>query len=234
MKRRTIGIVGGAFDCVHLGHLKMGQCGLKYVDEIWFQPCYSHMYSKKMIGGHHRSFMLELGVQEVLTESARRGKARVSNYEIEKKLELGSYEILCKMREDFPDYDFSLIVGQDNANTIHKWKNSEDLKRDFPFIVFPRNGAEIQDWYLNGQNYFASNDITASETIHYLSSTDIRKVLGDKHRHYYLNKPEWEGNKVWATYYKWMCDSIPLSVMDYISAQNLYHQEVENNLLNSK
>jgi cytidyltransferase-like protein len=50
VEKMKIGIIGGAFDPVHYGHLEMGKEALKKLEleEVWFMPCYNHVFDKKI------------------------------------------------------------------------------------------------------------------------------------------------------------------------------------------
>jgi nicotinate-nucleotide adenylyltransferase len=67
-------------------------------------------------------------------------KMRVSDIEL--KLPVPSYTIdtLTYLGEKHPEKDFSLIMGEDNLYTLHKWKNSETLVKKYPVYVYPRTG----------------------------------------------------------------------------------------------
>jgi nicotinate-nucleotide adenylyltransferase len=64
-------------------------------------------------------------------------KMRASN--IEFSLPKPSYTIdtLTYLKEKYPNYAFALIMGEDNLESLPKWKNSEKLIADYQIIVYP-------------------------------------------------------------------------------------------------
>jgi nicotinate-nucleotide adenylyltransferase len=148
-RKYTVAILGGAFDPVTLGHISVAQHVLKstsFFDEVWLMPCYKHMYNKKMESSDHRLKMCELAVQA-------HGSIRVCPYEIEQRLAGETYQLVkTLMEEDFAkhQYDFSFVIGMDNANTFDLWVNFRELERMVRFVVVPRPGIVGDDsvlWY---------------------------------------------------------------------------------------
>ncbi len=67
---------------------------------------------------------------------------------IEFQLPKPSYTIdtLTYLREQYPSYHFSLIMGGDNLPSLPKWKNYEILLRDYPIHVYQRPGIDLGEW----------------------------------------------------------------------------------------
>ena len=58
-----VGIIGGAFNPPTFGHIRMAQVAREYVDEVWLQPCFNHMYGKNMVSPQQRLDMCRLAGQ---------------------------------------------------------------------------------------------------------------------------------------------------------------------------
>jgi nicotinate-nucleotide adenylyltransferase len=135
-RKKHIAIFGGAFDPPTLAHFRTAQFVLnesRWADEVWMVPAFGHMYGKNMADPIHR-----LDMCRIATKSDRRIK--VSEFEIEHELTGETYKTAKKLSEEYPDYEFAFVIGQDNANTIEKWVNSEYLVHNAMFIVIPREG----------------------------------------------------------------------------------------------
>ena len=52
-------------------------------------------------------------------------------------------DTLAYLKEQYPENDFALIIGADNLNNFHKWKNYEQILVDYSVYVYPRPGIEI-------------------------------------------------------------------------------------------
>lgn len=63
---------------------------------------------------------------------------KVSNVEF--NLPKPSYTIhtLTYLQEKHPEYNFSLIMGEDNIRTFHKWKNYREIIENHKLYIYPR------------------------------------------------------------------------------------------------
>jgi nicotinate-nucleotide adenylyltransferase len=174
-RKIKVAILGGAFDPVTNGHIQVAQFVLntsKIFDEVWLLPCYSHMYGKKMISSDDRLNMCKLAV-----ECDKRIK--VCDYEIKNKFAGQTYHFVKQLlEEDFAknQYDFSLIIGLDNANTFEKWVEYELLEKMIRFVVVPRKGISFDpkiSWYLKSPHIYLCEESPIME----ISSSEVRKAL---------------------------------------------------------
>jgi len=193
-----IAILGGAFDPITLGHLEMTQFVLDScpdIDEVWVTPCYRHRYDKKMASAADRIAMTRIAIDGVY-------RVKCCEYEMRWQVAGSTKEFLDLIKKNSGDYfDFSAIIGVDNANDFHKWACYEQLIKETPFIVVPRKGVARNistSWYEEKPHVLLSsvNDIPE------ISSTQIRESL-KKNRQ---EKPEGLDERVY----------------EYILANNLY------------
>lgn len=170
MKTKKVGLYFGSFNPIHIGHLVIANHLVEYsdLDEIWLVVSPHNPFKKKktLLEDHHR---LELAQRACETYD----KLKVSD--IEFKLPQPSYTIntLAHLSEKNPDIQFCLLMGEDNLNTFHKWKNYEVILEQYPIYVYPRktdNGPE---------NQFTNHpDIVHIDApIMEISSTHIRKAI---------------------------------------------------------
>lgn len=137
---KQIAIFGGSFSPVHLGHLHVAENVLKLIpeiDEVWLTPTYKHRFGKDK---NYISNRLEL-LKKVETD-----KIKICTYEIDNKLEGGTYEFLKRMKEDIKDCEFSFIIGSDCVYDFEKWKNYKELANLVRFIIAPRKGFELKSY----------------------------------------------------------------------------------------
>jgi nicotinate-nucleotide adenylyltransferase len=174
-RRVQVAILGGAFDPIHNGHIQLAQHVLNLsgvIDEVWLMPPASHMYGKKMESAQDRLNMCRLAAE-------RDRRIRVFNYEVEHKLAGETYFFFKKLlgeKELNEKYEFSMIIGLDNANFFDKWVNYKYLERMVRFIVVPRKGVTRDpkvDWYLRPPHVFMNEETEIME----ISSTQVRKML---------------------------------------------------------
>jgi len=174
-RKIKVAILGGAFDPITVGHIQVAQFVLntsRSFDEVWLMPCLSHIYNKDLVPAEHRVAMCKLAVRND-------ARIKVFEYEIEKKLRGETYHMVKQLLEEpfaKEQYDFSLIIGQDNANSFHKWVNYQDLERMVRFVVVPRNGVEADttvNWYLKPPHIYLVGEKPLIEC----ASTTIRQAI---------------------------------------------------------
>jgi nicotinate-nucleotide adenylyltransferase len=131
----NIGLYFGSFNPVHLGHTAIAGYITEFtdIDQVWFVVSPHNPLKKKesLLADHHRLYLTQLAIGD-------NDKMRVSDIEL--KLPVPSYTIdtLTYLQEKHPGNKFSLIMGEDNLYTLHKWKNAEELVRRYPVYVYPR------------------------------------------------------------------------------------------------
>ncbi len=136
---KKIGLFFGSFNPIHVGHLIIGQHILTHsnLDKIWFIVSPQNPFKPKetLLEDYHRLALVNLAIEDNLNFRA---------LDIEFQLPKPSYTIntLTHLKEKYPEYEFHLIMGEDNLNTLHKWKNADEIARQFPVLVYPRLDTE--------------------------------------------------------------------------------------------
>ena len=179
MKR--IALLGGAFNPITKGHLEIAQLVKDRLGcEVWIMPAYSHTYNKKMVSPEHRIKMCKLAAPSF----------KIFDYEIKNKIKGGTLSLYNILKEDkeYKDYDFSWIIGMDNANTIENWVNAEELLDKVKFIVIPRPGVKedpTKTWYKQSPHIFIESYL--KDYVFEISSTKVRTLLTEyyKKRNFY-------------------------------------------------
>ncbi len=134
-----IGLFFGSYNPIHVGHLIIANHMVEFsdLDEVWFVVTPHNPFKKKqsLLDDHHRYQL----VQEATFDYP---KLRPSN--IEFTLPQPNYTIntLVHLFEKYPQHQFSLIMGQDNLRSFHKWKNHEEILESHELYVYPRIGDE--------------------------------------------------------------------------------------------
>jgi len=130
------------------------------------------MMKKQDILPEHRLRMCELAAQVD-------GRIKVFDYEIRNELAGETFNFFKRLKTEHElteRYNFSMIIGLDNANTFDKWVNYEELERMVRFVVVPRKGTERDidvDWYLKEPHIFLNSEAGITE----VSSTQVRSIL---------------------------------------------------------
>jgi len=174
-RKTKVAILGGAFDPITKGHVQLAQFILNTsgeFDEVWIMPAYNHMAGKDMVEARHRLEMCRLAC---LVDA----RIKVFHYEIENKLAGETYNFFKRLKTDEElneKFNFSMVIGLDNANSFDKWVNFEELERMVRFVVVPRKGVDRDPnvtWYLKEPHIFLNQETDIIE----ISSTFVRNLL---------------------------------------------------------
>ena len=137
--RLRLGIFGGTFDPVHLGHLLLARDALEQgrLDAVLFVPCaQSPLKSRRALASDaHRLAMLK---------AALRGEPRfwLSRCELDRPGPSYSVDTAREIRAAFPHAQLFWLIGRDQWEQLDQWRDPAELRRLVRFIRFPRGGAE--------------------------------------------------------------------------------------------
>lgn len=121
MKR--IGIMGGTFDPIHIGHLMLGrQAFYEYqLDQVWYMPSRQppHKKDHRVTSSEERLEMVALAIQEF-------PYFILSDFEL-KRTQGNTYtsDTLELLKEIYPDTEFFFIVGADSLYDMEQWHHPE-------------------------------------------------------------------------------------------------------------
>ncbi|MDT0124116.1 nicotinate-nucleotide adenylyltransferase [Paenibacillus sp. RRE4] len=170
-----IGIMGGTFDPIHMGHLLAAEAARDShaLDEIWFMP--SHVPPHKPSAG-------ATGQQRLaMTEAAVKQAPQYEVLGIEMELGGVSYTIdtMRELWRRFPEHEFYFIIGADMVNYLPKWEEIEELASRLTFIGVGRPGFQLHlddlPEALQGRVLLAEMPLVD------ISSTAIRRRLAKGH-----------------------------------------------------
>jgi nicotinate-nucleotide adenylyltransferase len=138
-KKRKIGILGGTFNPIHLGHLLTAQDALEQIglDYVKFIPSAMppHKVVDKLASERDRLQMIKLAI---------RGNDRFEVDDIEIKRGGKSYSVdtLTELHRRNPRADFYFIIGADSLRELHLWREVTRLVHLCTFVTVPRPGFE--------------------------------------------------------------------------------------------
>lgn len=188
-----VGLFFGSFNPIHIGHLIIADYVAQYSDlsEVWLVVSPHNPLKKKagLANDHDRLHLVQLAIEN---------NPRLKVSSIEFSLPKPSYTIdtLTYLREKYPEKEFCLIMGGDNLMSIDKWKNYEQLLRDYAIYVYQRPG------YVTVNPEFTKRVTFLDAPLLDISSTLVRARLQEGKSIRYL---------------------VPEAVCDYIEGSNMYH-----------
>ncbi|MEI9943834.1 MAG: nicotinate (nicotinamide) nucleotide adenylyltransferase [Chitinophagaceae bacterium] len=142
-----IGLYFGSFNPVHTGHLIIANHILNEteLEKVWFvvSPQNPFKSSNTLLNKFHRLHLLKLATEE---------DNRIKISDIEFDLPQPSYTTvtLVHLQEKYPEHIFSIIMGSDSFQNLHKWKNYEAIVKNYSIYVYRRPGFEIEN-HVNAQ-----------------------------------------------------------------------------------
>jgi len=192
---QKIGIIGGSFDPIHNGHLiiALDACEQFELDQVLFVPAYLAPLKAKSPGTSPEQRMQ-------MVRLATRGEARFAASDVDFRRESTSYSVrtAATLAEEFPGSLLHWILGADQIEQLHLWRDIEKLSELVTFIAFERPGFQSVPSPELPQN---TNILRGKLRRIDVSSTEIRKrIKSGRSAKYFL----------------------PENVFDYIKAENLY------------
>jgi len=168
-----IGLFFGTFNPIHIGHLIIANHLVENsdLDEIWMvvTPLNPHKKKPSLLADHHRLAMVRIAVENY---------PKLQASDIEFNLPQPNYTVntLAYISEKYPQHHFNLIMGEDNLNNFHKWKNYEVILENNDIYVYPRvTTSKIQT---DLENHPKIHKISAP--IIEISATAIRNGIKEK------------------------------------------------------
>ena len=173
-----IGIFGGSFDPVHRGHLAVAEAALREcgLDEVWMMmsPENPLKSGRDMAPDADRLNMLRIAVEEVAPDC--RGRIQASDFECGLSRPSYTVDTLRALSRRYPDCRFRLIVGEDNLEKFHLWREPETILRDYGLIVYPRAGEGNKSATVESKEASEFVYILEGVRLYPVSSTAIRRL----------------------------------------------------------
>jgi len=187
-----VGIFGGTFDPIHLGHLITAQSvrEIRGLDKIIFIPAFisPHKSEVKTSSPEDRLNMIKLAIEGVSFFAH-------SDIEIEKGGVSYTIDTLRELKSKYDQMEF--IIGYDNIFTFHTWKDPDEILKLAKVVVLKRRSSHpppFEDKYVHEAEFVETRGIE-------ISATDIRKRVKNEMPINFL---------------------VPPTVMEYIYKHKLY------------
>ena len=199
-----LGILGGTFNPIHQGHVKLGQIVLSdlKLDRILYIPDNTppHKSDKELASGKDRLNMIKLALKDCPNMEA---------CDIELKREGRSYtfETLLELKIRYSNDELYLITGADMFLTLDKWREPETIFKTANIIGVPRVSSDFENMKLYAEKVImpmGARVFMLSKTVYdNASSTFLRENICD---------------------YDKIRDMISFEVYEYIKENGLYRK----------
>ena len=175
-----IGIFGGSFDPVHLGHLKTAKSIKKELnfDRLFLLPCHDPVHKNSLhYSPKQRLEMLNLAIKDYPS-------LEIDTREIDREGNSYMIDTLADLTEEFKGKTICLIIGMDSFLSFKTWKKWDEFARLVHLIILPRNTDGLIEKSLETFDVAIDNNdlnISSSGLLYFsnselidISSTDIR------------------------------------------------------------
>ena len=177
MAKERIGIMGGSFDPIHQGHLRMAQCALEelQLDRVLMLPSGSPPHKPDITDGEHRWRM-------VCAACAGIAGLEPCREELDRSGVIYTVDTLSRLQAKYPKAELYYILGADALMKLPRWYQLETVLELCTFVVCPRS------WHYTPQQLTeARRQLTAKGgrfvmldmDVVDVSSTEVRQAIHD-------------------------------------------------------
>ena len=133
---KKVGLYFGTFNPIHIGHLIIANHMVEFsnLDEVWYviTPQSPFKTKRKLLDNNHRYQMVYEAIKEY-------PKLKASKIEFDLPQPNYTVNTLAHLAdENGKEFEFCLIMGEDNLKSFHKWKNYEVILENHELYVYPR------------------------------------------------------------------------------------------------
>jgi len=168
----NVALYFGSFNPVHIGHTSLAQYLIdnQLADEVWFvvSPCNPLKNQADLLDEYIRLDMLMLAIKD-------QPKFKVSDIEFIMPIPSYTIDTLHEFSNQFPENQFTLLIGSDNALVFDQWKNPQQILAEYPVLVYPR-----MDFYFSKVKGLYPQMELLDTPYFNISSTEIREAISQK------------------------------------------------------
>lgn len=172
-----IGVFGGSFNPVHIGHLILAECICCEfsMEKIFFVPAKlpPHKTGLDMASARHRFNMVSIAVES-------NPKFYVSDIELNRQGKSFTVDTLSMLSDIYPNKKLCFICGADSLMNFGTWRDIEKIFQLADIIIAGRPNApaeEFQDMLSYYRQKYNANIICSNSPFIDISSTQIRERI---------------------------------------------------------
>lgn len=168
MSKIRTGIYGGSFNPIHNGHIAIARAMIARagLDEVWLvvSPQNPLKPAGSLLADEKRLLMAQTAVSGIPGVTA-------TDYEFHLPRPSYMWNTLQSLSRDFPERDFTLLIGADNWAVFHRWFRADDIIAHYPIAIYPRTGFPIDTASL------PPNVKLIDTGLYDISSTQVRELI---------------------------------------------------------
>ncbi len=195
-----IGLYFGSFNPIHVGHLIIANHLVEHsvLQQVWMvvTPHNPHKQKTTLLNDYQRLHLVNLALNDY---------PKIKASDVEFKLSQPNYTVntLAHLQEKYPQHEFSIIMGEDNLKSLHKWKNYEHILNHHHVFVYPRISPEAENLEAKIAEKIGHTIHKINAPIVEISSTFVRENIKNK---------------------KNVRPLLPLKVWEYVDENNFYRK----------
>lgn len=202
MAKERIGIMGGSFDPIHQGHIRMAQHALEsqQLDRVLMLPSGNPPHKPDITPAEHRWRM-------VCAACAGIPGLIPCREELDRTGVIYTVDTLSRLQEKYPKAELFYLIGADMLMRLHRWYRLAEVLQMCTFIVFPRTSAYTPQQLNEERKKLAAQGariLLMDMEVLDVSSTDARQAIQ-------------EGGST---------PQLPIAVRQYAQAAGLYGAEL--------
>lgn len=188
----SIALYFGSFNPIHIGHLIIAQSVLlePEIEKVWFvvSPQNPFKNSENLLSESKRYYLAQIATED-------NPNFFVSNVEFAMPRPNFTIDTLTYLKEQYPVKTFSLLMGGDNMENFHKWKNYESILNHHKIYVYKRQSLQSEDYrkhenityldvpMMDVSSTLIRNRIHSKQSIQYLVPDRVQEEI-EKGRYY--------------------------------------------------
>ena len=176
-----IGIYGGSFNPIHFGHTGLAQWVVRNtdLDEVWLMISPNNPLKDASILADEQVRLRE--AKEVIMRLGDEAKGIiVSDFEFTLPRPNYTANTLKELQKQYPQHEFTLIIGEDNLAIFPKWREYTYLLGNYRILVYPRKGSVKSVEQMIDElrtAHIKEVQLLANAPYFEISSTELRKNL---------------------------------------------------------
>jgi nicotinate-nucleotide adenylyltransferase len=182
---KKIGLFGGTFDPIHLGHLIMAEEVYEKLnlDEVWFIPSYVPPHKKEATtDAVHRLNMVSLAIEG-------NSHFKLSDIELKRTGKSYTFDTITQLIQLNPTYEYFFIIGADMVEYLPKWNRIDELIKIVQFVGVKRNGYRLHTTYpiievnaplIDISSTLLRERLISGETTKYLLTKEVNQYIREK------------------------------------------------------
>ena len=162
-----IGILGGSFDPPHNGHKFISQYAMMRLNlqEVWWIVTYKNPFKKKSNSYNYRFKQVKNFIKF----------RRIKTLKIREDKNIYAIDTILYIKNKFKNKKFIWLMGTDNLQNLHEWKEWKKIFYNIPIAIFDRPSYSF--------------NITKSKALHFFRKARIKNFISEKTKN--ISLPMW-------------------------------------------